>query len=101
MNTNISKAKKDKIALQNENHRMRIKYAKSKVGQMLQSSKSTPNLFNEVKESTKRYYFQISNFVEKTYLNKTLLLIIFLNLESYCFSEFINYGDDHISELVS
>ena len=68
LNTNISKAKKDKIALQNENHRMRIKYAKSKVGQMLQSSKSTPNLFNEVKESTKRYYFQILNFVDKNFI---------------------------------
>ena len=32
----------------------------------------------------------------KTYLNKTLLLIIFLNLESYCFSEFINNGDDPV-----
>ena len=45
LNANVSKAKKDKLALQNENHRMRIKYAESKVGQMLRnSSKSTPNL---------------------------------------------------------
>ena len=44
MNENISKAKKDKLALENENHRMRIKYAESKVGQMLRNSKSTPNL---------------------------------------------------------
>ena len=58
LNSNISKAKKDKIALQNENHRMRIKYAKSKVGQMLKSSKSTPNLYNDAKESTGRYYFK-------------------------------------------
>ena len=45
LNANVSKARKDKLALQNENHRMRIKYAESKVGQMLRnSSKSTPNL---------------------------------------------------------
>jgi len=45
LNENVSKARKDKLALQNENHRMRIKYAESKVGQMLRnSSKSTPNL---------------------------------------------------------
>ena len=43
---NVSKSRKDKLALENENHRMRIKYAESRVGQMLRSncSKSTPNL---------------------------------------------------------
>ena len=32
----------------------------------------------------------------KTLFEQTLLLIIFLNLESYCFSEFINNGDDPV-----
>ena len=43
---NVSKSRKDKLALENENHRMRIKYAESRVGQMLRNncSKSTPNL---------------------------------------------------------
>ena len=43
---NVSKSRKDKITLENENHRMRIKFAESRVGQMLRNnfSKSTPNL---------------------------------------------------------
>ena len=43
---NVSKSRKDRIALENENHRMRIKFAESRVGQMLRNncSKSSPNL---------------------------------------------------------
>ena len=43
---NVFKSRKDKIALENENHRMRIKFAESRVGKMLRNnySKSTPNL---------------------------------------------------------
>ena len=50
LNENMSKAKKDRLALENENHRIKIKYAQSKVGQMLRaaSSKSTPNLTDVV-----------------------------------------------------